>query len=180
MDERKIIKSKSMFDKILLNLLIAFLICTLIFTVIYIIDTFAFSGGLEIPLWVSLLIWLSFVWVVFLFYLMRRSSIFPKFFVTFDQTGIFIIEQTRKLGKQELCIKYKDILEIEYGKFSLIQLGIFLNLIKAGRMRIKYKETELKGHEIFKTTEISMPYSKVKAVIKLFNLNIKLVNYFSF
>lgn len=124
--------------------------------------------------------WIGFVWIVFLFFLIRRSSIFPKFFVTFNQTEVFVFEQTRKLGKQEFCINYKDILEIEYGKFSLIQLGLFENLVNAGCMRIKYKDTGFEGQETFKTAQISLPYSKVKAVVKIFNLDVNLVNNFSF
>ena len=125
MEKGKTIKAKSSFVKFGKGCLIAVIICTIIFTGSYIADV-CFSLEMEFPLWLVIALWGCVAWVGLLFYLLSFTKLFPRNITTFSETEMVIMDETGGRIKNRTTsvttIQYKDILEIEYAKFSAIKL----------------------------------------------------------
>ncbi|MCL2675103.1 MAG: hypothetical protein FWE84_00700 [Firmicutes bacterium] len=171
----KKITANSTFHKMLKTGLIVVVICAAVYTVIFILDRqLSFEMGL--PLWLTILCWAVAAWLVLLLCLMEYTKIFGRLTTVFDQAEITILEETVKV-KKNTHINYNSILEIEYGKLSVIKvsIGVFIGRFsdRVGVMRIKYTELQhIENGSPIKVFDLSIPYSKVKAVMREFNLNI--------
>ena len=178
----KSIKVRSAFYKFCKIGLFAVIVGAFAVTALFIADR-QFSLEMELPLWVLIFLWAA-AWMVLLLCLMTFTKLFTTLITTFNETEIIIFEETVRIEKRTTRIPYKDILEIDSAKPSAIRttLRVYIGKIsiRVGRMRIKY--TEPQHYEGGNTViETNLPYSAVKAAIKAFNLDIKLVkDQFSF
>ena len=169
MDGAKAIKARTTAEKMFRIFLIVVIVGSSIFAALYVIDI-ALSIGLELPLSVAIFVWVAVPWTALMYVL---------FYFLLDTTYIFtesevIIQTKANLRKRagEKRIRYDSMVNILYGKFSVLQIVIFMNLSRTGCMLIRHNEKSGEG-EAVQETLLNIPYKKVKVIAETFGLSIK-------